>query len=451
MSRRKQPSAAAQRRRARRKPREAALPGDVWQHKPPPEGPSSNGTARRPAESSAPAPASPPPPAAQATTPDVEHTPRRRPVSFGPQRRPVGVTILGTLAVVYTIYFARSLLFPVTLTCVLYFLLRPMVRWMQRRRVPAMLGAFLVVFGMLVTAGAGIYALAGPATSWVEEMPDNIRKIETKFRDVFQRIRNLERASKEVQAITDTEGGQSGTQDEAGGPADAPGAADPDDEEDVQVVEFKQPSLTTTILDSTGNVAAGAVIVVVLLLLLLALGDTFLNKILQLMPTFRDKRGIVELVRDIEQGISRYLGTITFINVGLGVVIGIVMWLLGLPNPLLWGVMAAALNYIPYIGALIGAIAVGISALIQFDSVAYAMLAPLSYFVINSIEGNLITPMLLGRSMSLNPIMVFLALIVWGWMWGIGGVLIAVPVLGITKIICEHFRSLRPLANLIEQ
>jgi predicted PurR-regulated permease PerM len=377
------------------------------------------------------------PPSAD-SVPNGEHVPRRRPVAFGASRRPVALTILATLGVAYTLYFARSLLFPITLACVLYFLLRPMVRWMQRRRVPALLGAAVVVIGLLITTGTAIYALAGPATTWIEDVPDNLRQIEGKFRDVIQRLRNLERASQEVQDIADAETGA-----QSAGPA----LAEP--EEDVQVVEFKQPSLTTTILDSTGNALAGVVIVLVLLYLLLSLGDVFLNRILHLVPRFRDKRGIVELVRDIEQGISRYLGLITAINICLGIVIGGVMWLLGLPNPLLWGVMAAGLNYIPYLGALIGAIAVGISALITFDSVAYAMLAPLAYIVINNIEGNLITPLLLGRSMSLNPIMVFLAVVVWGWMWGIGGVLIAVPVLGIAKIVCEHFRSLRPLADLI--
>ncbi|HUG89710.1 MAG TPA: AI-2E family transporter [Planctomycetaceae bacterium] len=377
--------------------------------------------------------------------PDFEPWPKRRPAVYGPRHRPVALTILATLAVIYTVYLGRSLLFPIILSCILYFLFRPMVRWMQRRRVPALAGAAVVVSGLLVTAGTGIYVLASPATTWFEEIPDNLRQVEVKFWYVFQRIRNIERASKQVQQIAAPAPAAG-----AGGSATSP-EVEADPEPEVQVVEFRQPSLTQTVLTSTGEVSAGVVIVVVLLYLLLALGDSFLNKILQLRPTFRDKRGIVELVRNIEQGISRYLGTITVINACLGIVIGSVMGLLGLPNPLLWGVMAAALNFVPYLGALVGAIAVGVAALIQFDSVAYAALAPLSYFVINSIEGNLITPMLLGRSMSLSPVLVFLSLVVWGWMWGIGGVLIAVPVLGIAKIICEHFRSLRPLANLLGQ
>ena len=387
-----------------------------------------------------------------ATPPDDEHVPRPRPVHFGATRRPVAMTILATLAVAYTLYFARSLLFPITLSCVLFFLLRPMVRWMQRRSVPALLGAALLILGLLLTSAAGIYALAVPAATWLEDVPNNLLQIEDKFRSVFEPLQNIEEASEEVQAIADADEGSEASDEEPGGSGSGDGDEGEDDEEDdedVQVVEFKQPSLTTTVLDTTGNAAAGAVIVIVLLYLLLALGDVVLNRILHLLPRLRDKRGIVELVRDIEQGISRYLGTITAINICLGVVIGTVMWLIGLPDPLLWGVAAAALNFVPYLGALIGAVAVGISALITFDSVAYAMLAPLSYFIINSIEGNLITPMMLGRSMSLNPVMVFLSVVIWGWMWGIGGVLIAVPVLGIAKIICEHFRKLQPLANLL--
>ena len=412
----------------RSSPRDPASPDDVWTRQS--RDPDDSADSAEPAYQ-----------ADAAARPDDEHVPRPRPVYFGATRRPIALTILSTLAVAYTLYFARSLLFPITLSCILYFLLRPMVRGMQRRRVPALLGAALVVGGLLVTSAAGIYALAVPAATWMEDIPDNLQQIEYKFRGVFQRLRNIEEASEEVQAIADPAQGPAATGES---PADAEA-----EEDDVQVVEFKQPSLTTTVLDTTGNAVAGAVIIIVLLYLLLALGDVFLNQILHLMPRLRDKRGVVELVRDIEQGISRYLGTITFINICLGIVIGTVMWLFGLPTPLLWGVMAAGLNYVPFLGALIGAVSVGISALITFDSVAYALLPPLSYFVINSIEGNLITPMMLGRSMSLNPVLVFLSVVIWGWMWGIGGVLIAVPVLGIAKIICEHFRKLRPLANLL--
>ena len=419
------PQPATPRRPARSDP---ASPDDVWTKPPDPQdGVESGQPASRPDV---------------ATPPDDEHTPRPRPVHFGATRRPVATTILATLAIAYTLYFARSLLFPITLSCVLFFLLRPLVRWMQGRRVPAFVGAALVILGLLVTSAAGIYALAGPAATWMEDVPDKLEQIENKFRGVFQRLRNIEEASEEVQAIAEADA-------DATAPGETPADSETAGDEDVQVVEFKQPSLTTTILDTTGNAAAGAVIVLVLLYLLLALGDVFLNQVLHLLPRWRDKRGVVELVRDIELGISRYLGTITVINIGLGVVIGSVMWLIGLPDPLLWGVAAAALNFVPYLGAMIGAVSVGISALITFDSVAYALLAPLSYFVINSIEGHLITPMMLGRSMSLSPIVVFLSIVVWGWMWGVGGVLIAVPVLGISKIICEHFRSLRPLANLL--
>jgi predicted PurR-regulated permease PerM len=387
-------------------------------------------------------PAMPSPPAAPAQRQRPESTGSHDPAAREPtesvsvtdfvtleadqRRRPVALTILATLSVFYTVYLTRSLLFPVVLAVIFYFLFRPLVRWMSRRRVPDSAGAAVVVLSALAVAVTGVYFLFAPATAWVRGMPDTLRQAEGKFAPLLRQVQSVEQASEEVERITG-------------------------EDEEVQIVEHRQPSLTTTILNTTGEVAAAVVITVVLLYLLLAFGDQFLNSVVQLRPTFRDKREVVALVRDIERGVSRYLVTVTIINICLGVAIGSVLWALGMPNPVLWGGLAGLLNFVPFIGALVGEVMVALVALVEFQSIGYALLAPLSYLVINTLEGNVITPLILGRSMSLSPLAVFLSLILWGWMWGIGGVLVAVPVLGMLKIICDRFPTLQPLSNLLGQ
>jgi predicted PurR-regulated permease PerM len=157
----------------------------------------------------------------------------------------------------------------------------------------------------------------------------------------------------------------------------------------------------------------------------------------------------VETALQIEQSVSRYLFTITLINVGQGVAVGTAMWLIGLPSPALWGAMACVLTFIPFIGATIGLAVVFLVALMEFETAAQALWAPALYALIGTIQGQLITPTVLGRRMSLNPVMVLLSLIFWGWMWGIGGAILAVPILAIVTATCCNIERLKPLGEFL--
>lgn len=167
------------------------------------------------------------------------------------------------------------------------------------------------------------------------------------------------------------------------------------------------------------------------------------------MPTLKEKRRAVELTRHIQRSVSHYLSTITYINFGLGVVIGTGLWMIGIPNAPLWGVMAMCLNFIPLIGAMIGAAVVFFVGLVTFDTIGHAALAPLIYVVANVIEANIITPALIGRRMSLSPVMVVLSLTVWTWLWGITGAILAVPILAVLKIVAENFEGTQTLAKFL--
>jgi predicted PurR-regulated permease PerM len=216
-------------------------------------------------------------------------------------------------------------------------------------------------------------------------------------------------------------------------------------------VEVYQPKLTTglVLLSSTGIVVGEWVVTLLLTFFLLTYGDELINNILKILPSIREKRKTVEFVYAVEQSISRYLLTVSCINLILGLLIGTAMWLLGMPSAVLWGAMATILNFVPFIGAIVGSFIVFLVAILSFDSLVYASMIPIVYFSLTALEGNIITPHLLGRSMSLNPIIVFLSLTFWGWMWGIGGAVVAIPIIAALKVGFEHFQSTQQISLLL--
>ena len=174
-----------------------------------------------------------------------------------------------------------------------------------------------------------------------------------------------------------------------------------------------------------------------------------MKKLIKLLPTLSDKKRAVLITLDIEAHISRYLFTVTIINVCLGIAVGTTVGLLGLRNPVMWGVMVALLNFVPYLGALTGIICVTIGAVLSFDSFGYALILPAAYLAYGTLEGSFITPWVMGRSLTLNPVIILLSLTFWGWMWGVVGIILAVPILATFKIFCAHIKPMEPIAEFL--
>lgn len=382
------------------------------------------------------------------------------------RRQSTALIILAVIAVLFAIYAARAILLPVVIAVVLTLLLRPVVRRCRHFGIPDAWSAGVLLAMLLLLAASGLARLVGPAQEWVDQAPRHLKVVGEKLQFVREQVQEISRASRQVQALAEAE---ETTTDDAGQAAevtqplrnetlvDRTDAGEVEElaeeikQEEPIAVEVRQPGLMTGLafLTTTGEVLAGLVITVVLTYFLLATGDRLLNNVLHVMPTFRDKRKVVEMVYEVERGVSGYLLTVTLINIGLGVAIGVAMWLLGMPNAALWGAMATTLNFIPYLGAMIGTTIVFLVGVFTFDSVLYALLVPLVYFCLTALEGNLVTPALLGRKMSLSPVVVFLSLVFWGWMWGVGGALIAVPTLAILKVGFDQFDRTRALGTLI--
>jgi predicted PurR-regulated permease PerM len=171
--------------------------------------------------------------------------------------------------------------------------------------------------------------------------------------------------------------------------------------------------------------------------------------LIKLLPTLSDKKRAVSIAQEIESQVSRYLFTVTIINCCLGLAVGTTVGLLGIPNPVMWGAMVAILNFVPYLGALTGIICMTIGAVLSFDSLGYALMFPAVYLGFGTLEGNFITPWVMGRSLTLNPVLILFSLVFWGWMWGIAGVILAVPILAAFKIFCAHIKPMEPLAEFL--
>lgn len=333
---------------------------------------------------------------------------------------------LFVLAAFYTLYFARAFFLPLVLASLLSFLLSPVVRALKKLHIPNALGAALVVFGLLGSLGLGIYELAGPAYEWAQQAPRQLRRLERKLAEFKKPVQTMSKATQQVEKITQVGAGQ-----------------------EPRKVEVQTETLGERMFSQATELVAGATIMFILLFFLLASGDLFLRKLIRVLPRLADKKRAVDIARQIEQDVSTYLATITVINLTLGLAVwGLMTWI-GVPNPLLWGVLAFVTNYIPYLGAILMIAVLAMVGFLTFDDPARALLAPGAFVGLNLLESYLVTPMVLGHRLTLNPVVVFLGLTFWGWLWGITGALLAVPIMVVLKIICDHSEPLRPIGEFL--
>jgi predicted PurR-regulated permease PerM len=340
--------------------------------------------------------------------------------------RSLALTGLLLLASFYTLYFGRAFFLPIVLALMLDFLLSPVVRALKKLRLPEALGAALVVFGLLGSVAWGVYELAGPAYEWAQKAPQTMRRLEGKLRDFKKPVQTMSKATEQVERITQVGGGK------------AP-----------PTVAVRTESLGERMFSQATELVAGGMVMIILLFFLLASGDLFLRKLIRVLPSLSDKKRAVEIARQIETEISAYLVTVTIINVALGAAVWGVTTLLGVPNPLLWGVLAMVTNYIPYLGAIIMIVVLAMVGFLTFPDTTQALMVPLSFVGLNILESYLVTPMVLGRRLTLNPVVIFLALTFWGWLWGITGGLLAVPIMVVFKIFCDHAEPLRPIGEFL--
>ena len=329
------------------------------------------------------------------------------------------------------LHLARDFVLPIVVALILSLVFLPVVRAMKRLFIPAPLWAGLVVLSLIVGLFGGIYYLADPARAWLEKAPQSLRTIDAKIRRITGSVHDVATATAQVQDMTNQIANGSGNQNKP------------------QEVVMQAPTLAGAALYNAKEFMVFTTSTLVLLYFLLASGDLFLRKTVEALPRLSDKKWAVDIAQQVEATVSSYLITVTMINATLGIVVALAMYLLDVPNPVLWGVMAGVLNFIPYLGDIVSISILTIVGLLSFDELWRALSLPAVFFLLTATEGYLTTPMIVGRRSRLNPVVIVVSVLFWSWMWGILGALLAVPILVVLKTFCDRVEPLQVFGEFL--
>lgn len=355
---------------------------------------------------------------------DSDPTPDRRWTNTLPTW--VGVGIFVYLSV-FALGFAQLFLVPVVLAFLLSMVFSPIRRFFDRRGVSQGLSALIIITFLLTGLFAIAAALAVPVSGWINDAPQIEQRIEGRLNEITGPFSELFEAKKKLDSMTNPESSE------------------------VQQVETQDDNLSQKLATLIPTLMTQFLFTLVLLLFLLASGDMFYEKLVHVMPTLRDKKRAVRITQDIERKLSRYLFTITVINAGLGVVVAIAMWALGMPSPLIFGITAFLFNFIPYLGALAGIVIAALVAIVSFDWIGWTPIVAGTYFFLTTLEGQFITPYFVGRSLRLNTVVVFLTISFWAWLWSVVGMIVAVPLLVAVRTLSEHIDGLESLGHFLSE
>ena len=366
----------------------------------------------------------PPPPPAGVDQMDLPNAP---PTTSRP-RASAATVVLAVLALGTALWAAQGLILPVLLAMFFALVGNPIIRTLQRLWVPRFAGALLVLVGGLAATFWLGSQLAQPAGEWVRQAPRELTQLTPKL---LKMTKPMQAANKAAQDIARAAGGES-----TGKP--------------VQVVktEVNDPYKALT---ATPRLLASVLAVVLLTYFFMVYGDSLQRKALALLPNRQQKRLTTDILQSIEREISRYVLTISVINAVVGLVFAVALYWLKVPLPeaLLWGTMAAILNFAPYVGPLIGIIIMLLMGLVAFDD-WHALVPAGIYLALHTLEGQFLTPIVLGRQMRVSPLVLILTLMVFGWLWGIVGLLLAVPLLVCVKLVLGRIEGLDGWAKLLE-
>ncbi len=338
------------------------------------------------------------------------------------------VDTLAILGVLYTLYLASAIILPFVMAIVLYLLLSPLMRFLTRRaHLPKPLAALLLILLLIVVVGGVATAISLPASQWVARAPEALPKLTAK-------LGFLQGPFDYAKHGYDQLSGMMGGSPQSGG--SGPGMSG-------------ITSFGGTVLGGLKTLLGDSFTILLLLFFFLSAGDTLLRRLIEVLPRWEDKRRAVEIAAEIESNIAGYLATITMMNVLVGVLSGLQVWLLGMADPLLFGTLAFLLNYIPILGPMTGVALFFVVGLFTFDNPLFAFVPAGIYLAIHVLEGETITPLLLARRLTLNPVLVIVSLFFWDWMWGVPGALLSVPLLAVAKIVCDRIPGLVALGHML--
>ncbi len=325
------------------------------------------------------------------------------------------ITSIFVLALLYTIALVKVLLIPLVLAAFIGLALNPIVAAGARHRIPRSLVACVLMLSLMAGIGFGVSSLVQPAINFVHDAPRTMRSFVPKFKSLTKPI---EAASRATQTLVT-------------------GHA-------TRISSSSQTDLTLSpwdVLSTAPKVLVAVLTVVLLVFFFLIYGDRLLRRLVEIAPSFLQKRHAVMIVRSIQSEVSRYILTTALINMTLGALTAAMLWALKVPDPLLWGSVAAMANFIPYVGAITTTALLLLVGVINFSDFPQALLPALAFMCMTIVEGNLITPLIVGRRMRLSPVAILIWLLIWSFLWGIPGALLAVPMLTSFKLVAERIRG----------
>ena len=353
----------------------------------------------------------------------------RRVERLSVERIAVAVWLCTLLFIGYTLYLASGLLIPLTFALLLYLTMRPLVTRLRHWGLSPWLAAGAIMLSLAAAVGLVAFLILQPAQYWLSAGPENFKEVGGKLKSLTRPLDVVDNVEEQLDQLTRE-------QEKA---EDAP----------VQV-QVTSPTFMDreTALSHTWQAALFLGGIGLVTFFLLATGDELLKRLLRAMPSFGDRKKALSIIIDVQEAVGHYLAQITLINFCLGCAVGAMAYLMGMPTPLLWGVIAMTFNFIPYLGALAGVTIFFVAAAMEFE-LGYAALVAGLYLSFTTIEGNLITPTLLGRSLEVEPVVVLIAISVWGFLWGLPGVIMAVPLLVAIRLVCVRFEATHGVAILL--
>jgi len=339
-------------------------------------------------------------------------------------------TIVALGAALALAWWLRPILVPITIAWLFKVALTPAVRAARRRGLPTEVTA-----AVLLVVGSGLFVgatslLAAPVGRWIEGLPRDLETLTAQVRDARGEATALDDVSEKIEEMSK--------------------AADGDEEEAVKVEVKPTTPPVLRALASLRSVAAQALFVFVLLYFLLATDRTVLAKAIRVTSNKARRRIMIRVVRAVETSCARYVVTISAINLALGIAVGLACWATGLRQPLLWGAMAAVVNFVPFLGAMVGISIVAVAGATTIESWPEAFYPAAAYLALTTLEGMVITPAIVGRMIRMSPVVVLIWLFLWGWLWGVAGALLAMPMLAAAVLVCRNVPEWRPLAVLVE-
>ena len=380
---------------------------------------------------------------------DAQDDSQTRPDGVRPQPQPsidvrsASLAVLAVLATIYALHWAAAVVIPVLLGMMCSYALTPLVNRMHAWRIPRAAGAAMLLLAIAGGAGSTVYALGDDATAMVESLPDAARKLQRAMRSARGQpegpIAKVQRAAAKLEQAAEV----------------TAAAAPPVTSQGVPRVQVEPPRFSIKAYLWSGTLGlvglvGQALVVLFITFFLLVSGDNFRRKMVRIAgPRLSQKKITVQVLDEINTQIQRYLQAQIFTSLLVGLLTWLALLAFGMENAAVWGIVAALLNFIPYVGSMVTAGALALAGFLQFGTLGMALAIGGVSLAINTLEGNLLTPWLTGRAARMSPLVIFVGVLAFGWLWGLWGLLLGAPLLMATKVVCDHLDGLKPIGELL--